>query len=195
MIQKLSYVFGSKTKAQEIVFLQHDLKPIVRQGFYAQELARIERYCAENNLHMVKSNFKVLLSEEEGYSNKGMRIAEKDKRPGMFFVYISKDEEKAWLAAYHELMNDHKGLGAALGYPSCCVEYFTRNFSSQNPNPQKSPTNAWTNISKRGKDCVLLSHFPCNSDCEKSVGMAQGYAKLLMDVDRKRAKEVLENLK
>ena len=44
------------------------------------------------------------------------------------FVYISKDEENAWLAAYHEMMNNSGELGKSLGYPGYCVEYFTKNY-------------------------------------------------------------------
>src|SRR3989344_3024489 len=106
MIAPLSSIFGSKTKAQEVVFLLHDLKDVVRQGFYELEIPAVERFCKDNVLFLVKSRFKVLLADklanqsaDINYSNKGLRIPEHDARPGMFFIYLSKNERKAWLAS------------------------------------------------------------------------------------------------
>ena len=92
MINKLKHTFGSKSKAQEIVLLINDVKPVVRQGFYDNELIGVENFCKKNNLFFVTSKFKVLLADSGEYSNKGIRIKGDDKRPGMRFVYISKDE-------------------------------------------------------------------------------------------------------
>ena len=94
-MNKLTRIFGSNTKVQEIIFLQHDLKDVVRQGFYESELLNIINFCEKQNLHYVKSKFKVMLVDDVDYSNKGIRIRENDKRLGMHFIYISKDEEKA----------------------------------------------------------------------------------------------------
>ena len=194
-MNKLTRIFGSNTKVQEILFLQHDLKDVVRQGFYESELLNIINFCEKQNLHYVKSKFKVMLVDDVDYSNKGIRIRENDKRLGMHFIYISKDEEKALLAAYYELIENHKGLGELLGYPSCCIEYFTKKFTAENPNPVHKPTNAWTNITKRDKDLVLLSHFPCRSECEDSIILAQKYLKTIYELDKERAEELLKGLK
>src|SRR3989338_3539593 len=45
MIKKLSLIFGSKTKAQEIVLLLQDAKEVVRQGFTEEELFKVEQFC------------------------------------------------------------------------------------------------------------------------------------------------------
>ena len=195
MIDKLSHTFGSKTKAQEIVLLLNNAKDVVRQGFYPHELVNVETFCKKNGIHIVKSPYKVLLSDEEtGYSNKGIRIPENDKRDGMFFAYFSKDEEKAWLAAYHETMNNVKALGEVLGYPRCCVDFFCNNFKDNKTNLQHASTNAWTNLSQRDKDAVLLSHFPCKSDCLPSMELAREFARVLGNVDKGYTRELLEKL-
>jgi len=194
MMKKLALSFGSYTKAQEILLLRKGVKPVVRQGFYQPELPAIERYCLENKLHLVTSTFKVLLADYTPYSNKGIRVPAKDKREGMFFVYISNDEEKAWLAAYYELMNNHKDLGAVLGYPACCVDYFMKAFSAKNPNPVHSPTNAWTNLTQRDNDAVLISHFPCSSDCQESMVLARKTADVIAKHDTQRVRHVLRLL-
>jgi hypothetical protein len=194
MIKKLSYTFGSKSKAQEVILLLHGAKKIVRQGFYEHQLPKIEKFCMENKLSCVKSKFKVLLADETSFSNKGIRVPSDDHREGMYFVYISKDEKKAWLASYYELMSNDADLGYELGYPKCCIEFFCSRFSESNPNLQQKPTNAFTNISKRSQDNVIISHFPCSSSCEASIDLGKKYLDVLMSVDNERVEELLKNL-
>jgi len=191
MLNKLRRIFGSMTKAQEILYLLKDAKDVVRQGFYDEELPMVGKFCNDNNLFLVKSRFKVLLADETAYSNKGIRIPSDDKRSGMSFVYISKVEEKSWLASYYEMMNNQQDLGLILGYPKCCVDYFCNHFSAENPNPEITTTNPWTNISKREKDLVLLSHFPCAADCLESVKLAKRYYETLVQENHNRAQELL----
>ena len=194
MIQELSPIFTSKSKAQEVVLLLHDAKEVVRQGFYQQELPAVEKFCRENNLYLVKSKFKVILDDENHFTNKGVRIPEKDPRMGMYFIYISKDETKAYLASYYELINDHRKLGLLLGYPECCVDFFCQNFDENNTNLELKPTNMYTNISKRNEDFVLISHFPCSSDCKKSIELGKKYFEVLERIDHERSQELLLTL-
>ena len=193
-VKEVSKVFGSLTKAQEIILLLHDAKPVIRQGFYEHELEAIEEFCRRNRLFFSKSAFKVLLDDKNIYSNKGIQIPEHDPRPGMFFVYISKEELKSWLANYFELMDNHQGLGTLLGYPDCCIDFFCRNFSPTKTDLQLPSTNPYTNLSKREDDLVLLSHFPCSSECNKSIVLAKNYLKILKTIDKQRAEEVLMSL-
>ncbi len=195
MISKLAKIFGSKTKAQEILLLLTRTKAVVRQGFYEYELPLIEQFCAENKIYLAKSGFKVQLTDEYGYSNKGLRLPLTDQRPGMFFVYLSVEENKTWQASYAETKNDDKELGKVLGYPSCCVSFFCKRFSEHNPNLQLKPTNMFTNLTKRGQDLVLLSHFPCSSDCQESIALAKKYFDVIMKVDAMRGKEIEKMLK
>lgn len=195
MIKNLSFIFGSKTKAQEIVLLQNNVKKVVRQGFYEEELPRVQKYCEDNNLILVKSKFKVLLADETAYSNKGIRIKSEDKRPGMYFVYISNDDRTAWLASYYELLGNDRDLGRILGYPSCCVDFFCKRFTPDNPNLQLAPSNIFTNLTKRDNDHVILSHFPCNSECSESIELGKRYLDTLMKVDKERVEELLNGLK
>ena len=195
MISKLSLIFGSKTKAQEIIFLLNKVKKVVRQGFYESELVKVEKFCEQENIHLVKSKFKVLLADQEAYSNKGIRIEATDQREGMYFVYLSLNVLSAWMASYHELNNNDYDLGILLGYPSCCVDFFCKRFSENNPNLQLSPKNPYTNLSKRNQDCVFISHFPCNSNCKESINLAKKYASIIARIDSLRAIEMINFLK
>lgn len=190
----LERVFGTKTKAQEILFLLEGVKEAVRQGFYPGELRGVEKFCAENGLFLVKSRFKVLLADGENYSNKGLRVGEEDKR-GMYFVYISKSEEKALTASYYELIGDDYNLGRVLGYPKCCAEFFCREFKEGKTDLELKPANPWTNLSKRREDCVLISHFPCRGDCEKSIELGKKYFEVLRKYDKERAGEMMGRLR
>lgn len=192
--QFLTRLFGSKTKAHEIILLLFNAKEVVRQGFYPDELLSVEKFCQENHLFLVKSKFKVLLADSEVYSNKGIRVDEKDGR-GMYFVYLSKSEEKALVANYYELIGDDYNLGLILGYPKCCVEFFCQNFSQNKTNLELKPTNPWTNLTKRGEDCVLFSHFPCSSDCKRSLEIAKKNYEVLKKYDKNLAEEILGALK
>ncbi len=195
MISKLAKIFGSKTKAQEIVLLLTGTKALVRQGFYEYELPQIEQFCSENKIYLAKSSFKVHLTEEGSYSNKGLRLPLTDQRAGMFFVYLSLEENRTWQASYAETKNDDKELGKVLGYPSCCVTFFCKRFSEHNPNLQLKPTNIFTNLTKRGQDCVLVSHFPCSSDCTESILLGKRYFEIIQKFDLQRAEEMEKMLK
>ena len=190
MISQLSGIFTSRSKAQEIVLLLHEAKEVVRQGFYKKELPAVEKFCQGHSLFLVKSKFKVILDDENQFTNKGVRIPGQDQRPGMHLVYFSKDETKAYLASYYELINDHHKLGLLLGYPECCVYFFCQNFKENNTNLELKPTNMYTNISKRHEDIVLISHFPCSSECKKSIEMGKKYFKVLEKIDSERSKEL-----
>ena len=197
MSQELTQIFGSNTKAQEIILLLNEAKEVVRQGFYDSELYKVEKFCKDNHIYVVKSKFKVLFADDYSgnYSNKGIRIPEDDSRQGMYFIYLSKDEQKAWLAAYYELMSNDSELGSILGYPKCCVNYFLNNFSKDNPNPEQIGNNPYTNISKRNKDLVLISHFPCNSECKESTELARNNLMVLKVNWPDRAAELISELK
>ena len=187
MINTLSETFGSKTKAQEILFLMNDLKKVVRQGFYDEEIGKVKNFCFENRVFCIPSKFRVVL-EGDGFTNKGLRNFETNE--GLRFYYISKDEKDAYLAAYHELMNDHRKLGELLGYPRCCIEFFIKNFSEHHTNPEIKSKNMYTNISQRKEDCVLISHFPCSENCKESLDMGKRFFEEILVHDKKRAKEL-----
>lgn len=195
MFTQLSFIFGTLTKAQEILLLLKDAKPVVRQGFYESELPKIKRFCKENKLFCIKSKFKVLLEDKENcFSNRGLRIPENDPRPGMYFIYISKDEKSALLASYAELMLRHQELGQLLGYPDCCIDFFCQHFNEKQTNLELLSTNPWTDLSKRGEDYVLLSHFPCSSECKESIKLAQKYYEIIVEEDKERGEVLREKL-
>ncbi len=193
MYKKISLIFGSKTKADEILLLFNDIKEVVRQAFYKNEFIQIEKFCKDNNIFCVKSKFKVLFIDKNSiYSNKGLRIPENDKCEGVHFYYFSKNEEKAYLANYYELVDNQKELGLLLGYPKCCVNYFVNNFSEINSNPEHDVNSGHKliNLIQRGNDAVLISHFPCGGQCQESIKIAGKNLKFLQGNFSNRANEL-----
>jgi len=199
--KQLTTIFGSKTKADEILLLLNDHKEVVRQAFYEEEFFIVKRFCKKNNIHLCRSKFKVILSDEEtgNYSNKGIVIPENDKRPAAHFYYFSKSEEKSYLANYYELTGNVQEFGLLLGYPKCCVKFFINNFSINNPNPElkhseMDKVHPLLNISQRRNDAVLISHFPCSFNCNASIDIAERKLTLIKQNFRGRAQELIKIL-
>lgn len=180
-------------KALEVLYLLKDAKPIVRQGFYPHELGKVEKFCARNHLFIEKSPYKVLLHDKEIFTNKG-RIVAPSHPQGMVLVYISKNHFNALWACLYETRQDHRNTGILLGYPSCCVDFFVTEFEKGNVNPVHQPANMWTNLTLRGEDVVLLSHFPCKNDCAKSIEIAKKNFEILKKYDEKLAEMLSEKL-
>ena len=199
---QLVSVFGSKLKADEIVYLQSDEKNVVRQLFFSNEISAVENYSSGNNLFLVKSKFKIIFSDletGETFSNKGERVDLSDKRSGAIICYIAKDEKSSLLAALSEHQRNDQLLGELLGYPKCCIEYFLHRFGPENSNPELESIDHEENslknkidlrlldISKRDEDICLLSHFPCSWDCGESFNIAERRLLLLASKVKSRA--------
>ncbi len=169
-------IFGSKTKVNEILFLLKDLKPVVRQGFYSHELEKVKEFCQKNNLFLELSPYKIIM-EGENYSDQGKKV-DKNHPQGMFFVYISKNQKSALLANLYETKGDHYNLGLALGYPECCCKFYQEQFEKGNLAPEFNNYNDLINIKNRKTDQAIISHFPCSSNCQKSIELAQKFKQL-----------------
>ena len=195
-------LFGSKLKADEVLYLLNGEKKVLRQLFSLSELSEIESFCQEHSLFLVRSCFKIVVADtNKAFSNKGFRVPVQDPRNGLFVVYVSSDERLANLAALAEQQGNDSLLGELLGYPACCVEYFCKNFSSKTSNPELRQSHGLKNadsflldISLRPEDIALLSHFPCSWGCVQSVEIAENRLLLLEKTHIPRARELFEKL-
>ncbi len=196
----LGSVFLTRCKSLEIIYLLNNLKPVVRQGFFENELKEVINFCEKNRLFLVRSKYKVLPTEK-GYSNKGILSSE-----GMVFAYISKDELLANKAAYFEITMDHFNLGLTLGYPKCCSLFFEKEYpfiSKLDNNYQISVLKNsigtsfpyQNNIFRISEDFCLLSHFPCNLDCKESLKIGNAYMGFLWEKLSKEARLLKKELK
>ena len=206
MIERLTNIFGSVTKALEIVYLMQNIKPVARQGFYEHELDKVKRFCEANDLALEISPYKVVLVDNKQYSNKGIKVRLEDERKGMLFVYISKDEEKAVLANCYEVKNNHAQLGNILGYPKCCVKFFAKHEPMRSKldndyvlpaleNSEGKNFPFYNNILLRNQDITLLNHFPCSFNCEESMDLARKHLVALRKQNNQLGEVFINKLK
>ncbi|MBW2966020.1 DUF483 domain-containing protein [Candidatus Woesearchaeota archaeon] len=207
MLNNLIQIFGTKTKALEIIYLLEGLKPVVRHGFYEHELHQVEEFCKTNNLSIIKSPYKVVIVDvAKSYSNKGIKVNIDDPRQGMLFVYISKDEEKAMLSNIHETENNHRELGILLGYPQCCIDFFIKHEPEQSKekndyikpilnNSEGYEFPFQNNIFIKDFDITLLNHFPCSLNCQNSLELAKIHLNIIRKYDASLATYFIERLK
>lgn len=184
----LLQIIASRMKAQEFFLLLKNKRKVIRQGYYDDEANMILALCNELHLNLVKSTFAIKLAED-GFANKGVKA-----KTGMCFYYISKNPNLAVEAKEAEANQDHKKLGELLDYPTCCIKYFRKIFSQDNTNPQHKPTRWETNLDQRENDWCVLSHFPCETNCEKSILLAQEYYEAIRADNGDWAKELKQNL-
>ena len=206
-LEHLRNVFGSYSKALEIALVKRGIKPVVRQGFYDNEIGKVKDYCRANGLAYETAPYKVVIADpNKRFSNKGFKARVDDPRRGMYFIYISRDENKAATARVLEMKDDKRRLGLLLGYPECCVEFFIENFRERSKldnnytvpalkNSQGNRFPFFNNIFKRHKDAVLISHFPHSFDCEASKNIAKRNLRLLDDLDPAIATKFIFELK
>jgi len=192
-------IFGTKTRALEVLSVFRDVKPCARMGFYNDEIPKAVEFCEKNNLSIVFSEFKVLLLDKyKGYSDKGIKVTMDDPNPGMIFAYISKEKEKAVKAKYFEEINDQYNLGLILGYPLCCVEFFVNNYEERSKidndytvpavmNSKEGSYSFLNNTLLREEDTTLLFHFPCSFNCVKSEEIGKKHFEILKEADSEMA--------
>jgi len=217
MLSELRDIFKSNIKSLEILYLLEDCKPVVRLMVKEEEKDKvigiensknpsgIFGFFKDNKLEFVLSDFKVV-KEDKGkvYSDKGVRVPIDSSESGYFFVYVSKDRGKAEDSKKLENEGKHKELGIALGYPSCCSEFFEKHFEEESKRNNdftlavlkesdgfKFPF--YTNIASRHFDLALLSHFPCSFSCSKSIEIGKKHLEVVKKEDAQAA-EIIEGM-
>ena len=205
MIPKLQSIFHSITKSLEVLYVMEDLKPCARILVFEDELDKIIDFLNENKISYSVSDFKVIKqnTQSEFYSDKSVKIPKGDSSKGNFFVYLSKDKDKAEQARILEESNNHFELGLILGYPKCCCEFFAKNFDEKNTdltlislkNSSGFEFPFYNNISARHFDILLLSHFPHSYHCEPSIEIAKNNLKVIQKHSRQSAEMISGVLK
>ena len=209
MIEELKGRLGSLNKALEFFYLINDLKPICRFGFYQGDIENIKKLCSENKLHIVTSNFKVLLDSRENindFNNKGSKTSLLNPFPGMIFTYISKDPEQAELAKYLENGNDSRRLGELLGYPDCCIDFFVQNMEARAKKnndfvlPILNNSEGFIfpkelNIAGRYFDFNILPFFPHSFKCPEALKLAKSFLSAITEHNPVLAVELAKKLR
>ncbi|MBW2984652.1 DUF483 domain-containing protein [Candidatus Woesearchaeota archaeon] len=194
MLDEFLTFFKSFTKSMDIIYVIEGLKPVSRIILSEDYFKSSERVLEDYSVSIVPSDFKIKQEiDENRFSNKGVRIPANSKEKGRYFVYLSKKEELAEKAKQLEAEAKHAELGKLLGYPKCCCEFFEKNFPAESKKQNDYVLAAlrgsegfrfpfYTNVAIRSMDLNLLSHFPCNFNCEESIRTAKKHLELLKNL-------------
>lgn len=206
---KILKTFANKTRSLEMVYLLEDIKKAVRLDANPKELKNIKKFCEDHSLYLEMSDFKVVKIVDEGkgsFANIVKKVNIADPREGLSHVYISKSKDRAMFLKLLESKGDDKAVGKVLGYPECCTEFF-ENYKDQQKKiqndyilPALSDSKGYEfsfvlNHAARYFDRTLLSHFPCNFNCEESKKIAQERLNLLEERYPEISKELKEKLR
>jgi hypothetical protein len=186
----------SRMKAQEFLLLIMQKKPALRQGFTDSEFVYIRELCDALAIKYTQSDFYVDIADTScTFSNKGLRISqEKKTKTSLRMYYFSFDPQIVELLKLAEEKNAHNFVGQLLGYPPCCIEYFTKHFSKDNTNLE-FPIAIWElTITQRHRDYCILSHFPCSKNCISSLELARQYFDTIFADNELWAKELRSEL-
>ncbi|MBS3109864.1 hypothetical protein J4227_05030 [Candidatus Woesearchaeota archaeon] len=178
--------FQSMTKAMDVLTVLEGQRSTARLAIHENRVGKIQDFCSSNGLHSILSSQKIQMAFLGPYSSKGKRT----KGEGHYFAYISRHPSHCEAAKALEEKGDHVGLGAALGYPSCCIKFFANNFAEESKKLNDFVLPAWhnsagnafpihNNIFGRYFDAGLLPHCPHSFDCSHSAKIGRDRIALL----------------
>lgn len=116
-------------------------------------------------------------------------------KPFLWTTCLTSNSEDAELFKEAYSKNDHKTIGRFLGYPECCINYFSREFPS-NPDP------VWVGLSGKVMgfpECNTLlryfgvratGHMPCSPKCEATVKLGKIWLETMKSIDLNLTKEL-----
>lgn len=195
---------------QELLAVKHGLKPVLRTVTQKCNAKNIKKVCRKNGLLYMIKPFTQLY---------GVHLDQ-----AINIIYISKSRDLLKKAYLSEKSEDRKSLGELLGYPRCCVEFFSHQLKhSKLPFPVKTyiktrgkPSFLVNNILKlesrlsskaleeyqknpdfanRISHLFLISHVPCSYTCKKSIKMGREILDLLKREEPELAEEIVFRLK
>ncbi|MBI5398552.1 hypothetical protein HZB03_03745 [Candidatus Woesearchaeota archaeon] len=169
-------LLGSRIRAQEVLFVLEEIKPVCRIELAPQQLALAQRFFKEANLAHLSSTITAPEQNDEADATIPAPYV------GMMLVYISKNHSLAQEARIAETHFDHQRLGTLLGYPQCCTRFFADSLSEAQQLHHdhtliaargSSTFNPLLNISLQFFDWRIIGHYPCHFNCAASTEQAQ----------------------
>lgn len=143
-------------------------------------------------------------------------------RPWAWYGAVGNTPQAAYSFAYASSATpeskdkniDHRVIGNLLGYPTCCQDFFDREWRAGYVDPvwQEAENCRYENIKKRSSYLIrlkqgipcetsvmlryiglrILPHIPCAHDCKHSHQMAKDWVQLGKDIKVKGLEELLE---
>ncbi len=195
---------------QELLAVKHGIKPVLRTVINPKNIKNIETLCREDNMFSMTKSFNHLYGTK---FDSALNV-----------IYISKSKDLLNKAYLSDKSGDRKKLGEVLGYPECCVEFFSGALKdAESPFPVKTylktngkPSFLVNNVFKlesrlsssgvekiqknpdfanRISHLFLISHIPCSYNCRESIKIGREMLVLLKREEPELAKEIASTLK
>ena len=208
MTDKIYYGINGLIDIQSFLLLKAGLKPVFR-GYSPNGISReIKSFYQNLGFHILEKKLAISFATKAETGN---------------YVYISRSKKMARLAYESEINNDQKTHGEALGYPDCCVDFFSKNLPSgkdfnmlAHKNTLGKPSfychslfnhesklrdkNLSVYLQNREKfksttNLFLIKHIPCSLNCKKSVALGKITLELLKKEVPSLATTVVKALK
>jgi len=204
LFRKALHVMGVSDALQLIATLK-GLKPVFRTFIGEEDSKELESLCCGAGLDFVYSKFKCLdyprtQDKSSAYSVRmGKRVSRKSKKHGRLIIYISKSGDLATEAcALEGACGGETGkhavqFGRLLGYPECCIKFWTKYCHKYNLEPIIPSIKSfksypfYNNISLKYFDIRLIPHFPCSGDCSFSATIGKRNLMLLRKLNVRHA--------
>lgn len=180
LLKQVIEVFGSQISAIEFIFLVHGLKSSARIPILEQKKEALVALCASFSFHVRISEKRYSPFKGNGYCNSATEA------PGFGLSWRQNSYFEAYISPHDNISreleaccknNDHRRVGALLGYPSCCVDFFMIYFALGQLNsmdfspliPAKTKRANWyTNTFARPFGATIIDHFPCKYNCQET---------------------------
>jgi len=209
-MNKKTYSDYGGIQVQELLAVKHGIKPLLRTVIQPENVKSVKMICKEKGLSSMIKSFNQLYGA--------------DLVSPINIIYISKSKDLLRKAYLSEKSEDRRLIGELLGYPPCCVEFFSEALKNGKfPYPVKTylktegkPSFLVNNIFKmesrlgskeleifqkdidfanRIHHLFLISHIPCSYTCKKSIKIGRKILALLKREEPELAKEIVFTLK
>jgi hypothetical protein len=206
-----SNLFGDErpeTPADEVRLVAWGAKPASLSYGPAPVLRSWLRWAEERSLTGILSGTEYASSRSRGGFQHlaGAVHGARDGSSGQRALIVAQAEDHAILGWLSLLLGWDELLGAVLGYPRCCVDFFGRHWPAAverhagdlapltlaaSPPP---PFDWRCNIFARYFGDRLIHHFPCQLRCAATIELAHRYESGLRDNDPVRLDELVRRL-
>jgi len=210
MIQEMSELIG--LSCIELMAVLCDIKPALADLLnfdnfdhsYIKKLNRVNELCKKLGFKLAVSKYKFIVNSPRGIFE---MVDMNDKRKGKLSVGVSKDINIALegVELYYKKTLDSKDsrkFGEVMGYPKCCLDFGDYLCKNSKGDKKRDPNNfGFANPAveslKRSKNFAwqlnvfsypLLSYYPCNLDCKKSISYVDKIFDIFNEVDSGRVR-------
>jgi hypothetical protein len=176
----------------ELAWLLQGARQLIRLTCREQQLIALLRGLASHGIagHACEGRLIPVIHAGLGGYGMGGVITDKADVPGaLAIVFLARDAAAAWAGSRLQTAGDDASIGAALGYPACCVDRFKQNRAEYATGfaPLFSagcgPWPWWSNALLAPFGWLPVSHLPCAPECAATGARAAEYRSALERFD------------